>query len=127
MSEQSGNGTKTLLFHCTRQDPSSCEGFASVALQNECHAIEVPCSGRVGVGELMQGLAAGYARVAVLSCGEKSCIHGFGCAEARKALAKAMELAGAVGVDISRLVFIEADDLPHPRTAPPTGGEGAGR
>jgi coenzyme F420-reducing hydrogenase delta subunit len=57
----------------------------------------------------MQGLAAGYEKVVVLSCGEKSCIHQFGCVEARKAMERARKLAKIAGIDISRLVFIEAD------------------
>jgi coenzyme F420-reducing hydrogenase delta subunit len=71
--------------------------------------IEIPCSGRVGIGEIMQGIAEGYEKVVVLSCGEKSCLHGFGCTEAKKAYEKAIKLASVAGVDTDRLVFIEQD------------------
>lgn len=109
MSGETQNPARALLFFCSRQDPADFPGLASIVLPHECRKVEVPCSGRVGVGELMQGLAHGYAVVAVLSCGEKSCVHGFGCSEAKKAMAKARELAETAGVETSRLVFIEAD------------------
>ena len=102
---------ENILFYCRRQNPADFTGFYSVIFNGESVVeIEVPCSGRIGTGELMQGIAAGYKKVAVLSCGEKSCIHTFGCSEAKKALKKAILLAEAAGVDTSRFIFIEADD-----------------
>jgi coenzyme F420-reducing hydrogenase delta subunit len=110
MTNRSDNEGRILLFFCTRQNPADFAGFKAVLLPGDWVTVEVPCSGRVGTGEIMQGLASGYEKVAVLSCGVESCIHEFGCLEAKKAMDKARELASTTGVDISRLVFIEADD-----------------
>ncbi len=96
---------KNLLFYCARQNPDDFAGFFDNAVE-----IEVQCSGRVGSGELMLALAEGYEKVAVLSCGEKSCLHGFGCVEAKKAMERARNVAEVAGIDTKRLVFIEADD-----------------
>ena len=112
MNSKSPNEGRILLFFCTRQNPCDFPGFKAVLLPGEWVTVEVPCSGRVGSGELMQGLAAGYDKVAVLSCGVKSCIHRFGCLEAKKAMDRARELAKTSGIKPDRLVFIEADD-PH--------------
>jgi len=104
-------GTKVLLFHCIRQRPEKFPGLLSSILgEGETRVIEVLCSGRVGTGELMQGLAAGYSKVAVLSCGVTSCVHGFGCSEAKKAMERARRLAEVAGADVGRIIFIEADD-----------------
>jgi len=101
---------RILLFYCTRQNPADFAGFKAVMLQGDWVAVEVPCSGRVGTGEIMQGLAAGYDKVAILSCGKASCIHSFGCIEAKRAMDRAKEIAALMGIDAGRLVFIEADD-----------------
>jgi coenzyme F420-reducing hydrogenase delta subunit len=101
---------RTLLFFCTRQNPADFAGFKAIMLPGDWVTVEVPCSGRVGTGELMQGLAAGYEKVAVLSCGAKSCIHEFGCVESKKAMDRARDMAATAGIDATRLVFIEADD-----------------
>ena len=102
---------RILLFFCTRQNPADFTGFQAVMLPGEWVTIQLPCSGRIGTGEIMQALAAGYDKVAILSCGEASCIHEFGCIEAKKAMNRAKELAALAGVDVGKLVFIEADDL----------------
>jgi coenzyme F420-reducing hydrogenase delta subunit len=100
-----------ILFHCRRQNPNDFPAFRSVIFDGESAVeIELPCSGRIGTGELMQGIAAGYRRVVVLSCGEKSCVHKFGCMEAKKAFNKAKTLAETAGIDTKRFTFIEADD-----------------
>jgi coenzyme F420-reducing hydrogenase delta subunit len=112
MNNKPPGESRILLFFCTRQNPSDFPGFKAVLLPGEWVTVEVPCSGRVGTGELMQGLAAGYDKVAVLSCGVKSCIHRFGCLEAKKAMDRARELAKTAGIKPDRLMFIEADD-PH--------------
>ena len=96
---------KNILFYCTRQNPDDYADFFDNPV-----VIEVQCSGRVGVGELILALAEGYEKVAVLSCGEKSCLHGFGCIEAKKAMNRARKIANVAGIDTKRLVFIEADD-----------------
>jgi coenzyme F420-reducing hydrogenase delta subunit len=101
---------RILLFFCTRQNPADFAGFKAVMIPGDWVTVEVPCSGRVGAGEIMQGLAAGYDKVAILSCGAASCIHSFGCIEAKKAMDKAKEMAAVAGVDAGKLVFIEADD-----------------
>jgi coenzyme F420-reducing hydrogenase delta subunit len=94
-----------LLYYCRRTSPEQATGFPVRK------SIELPCSGRVGTGELMQGLASGYEKVVVLSCGEKSCIHKFGCTEAKKAMEIARKLAQATGSDPAAFVFLEADAL----------------
>jgi coenzyme F420-reducing hydrogenase delta subunit len=99
-----------LLFFCTRQNPADFAGFHTIMPDGEWTKIEVPCSGRVGTGEILQGVAAGYKNVAILSCGVESCIHEFGCMEAKNAMLKARDTAAIAGVDVSRLIFIEADD-----------------
>lgn len=104
-----GKGT-ILLYFCTRQHPADFAGFKAIMLPGDWVTIEVPCSGRVGTGDLMDALAQGYEKVAVLSCGVDSCIHEFGCIEAKKAMVMAREMAVKAGIDPSRLVFIEADD-----------------
>jgi coenzyme F420-reducing hydrogenase delta subunit len=104
-----GEGT-ILLYFCTRMNPADFAGFKAIMLPGDWVTVEVPCSGRVGVGELMDGLAQDYEKVAILSCGLASCIHEFGCLEAKKAMEKAREMASTAGIDPARLVFIEADD-----------------
>ncbi len=108
--KKTANGT--LLFYCTRQKPSDHEELITeLRSSGKITEIEVPCAGRIGTGELMQVIASGYNRVVVLACGGKSCVHGFGCSEARKAWTKARELAQLAGISPDRLVFIEADTL----------------
>jgi coenzyme F420-reducing hydrogenase delta subunit len=109
MTNTTGEGT-ILLYFCTRMHPADFAGFKAIMLPGEWVTIEVPCSGRVSVGDIMDALAQGYAKVAILSCGVASCIHEFGCIEAKKSMEKARELALKAGVDPARLVFIEADD-----------------
>jgi coenzyme F420-reducing hydrogenase delta subunit len=109
MDEKTAEG-RVLLFFCTRQNPNDFAGFKTILLPGDWITLEVPCSGRVGTGELMQGLADGYSKVGGLSCGVESCIHEFGCKKAKKAMEKARGLASVAGIDPSRLVFIEADD-----------------
>lgn len=104
-----GNG-RNLLFFCTRQNPADFAGFHAIIPAGDWVKIEVPCSGRVGTGDIMQGLATGYTNVAILSCGVESCIHEFGCLEAKKAMQKAKDTASVAGIDASRLIFIEAYD-----------------
>lgn len=102
---------KVLLFFCTRQRPEDFAGLQFVVLgPGEIKEVEVPCSGRVGTGDIMRGFASGHDKVAVLSCGEASCIHGFGCREAKKAMERARRVAAVAGIEPDRLVFIEADD-----------------
>jgi coenzyme F420-reducing hydrogenase delta subunit len=101
---------RNLLFFCTRQNPSDFAGFHTIMPGGDYTKIEVPCSGRVGTGDIMQALAAGYVNVAILSCGVESCIHEFGCREAKNAMQVARDTAAIAGVDTSRLIFIEADD-----------------
>ena len=48
---------RILLFYCTRQNPADFAGFKAVMLAGDWVTVEVPCSGRVGTGEIMQGLA----------------------------------------------------------------------
>jgi len=111
MSSARPKSGKSLLFFCTRQKPGDFAGFHHLIFgDGKADEIEVPCSGRVGTGELMQGLAAGYDKVVVLSCGEKSCRYGFGCSEAKKSMSRAREVAKVAGIDAKRLVFIEADE-----------------
>ena len=103
---------RNILFYCTRKDPDKFEEvLPEIFACSELTKIELPCSGRVGSGELLQALAAGYEKIIVLSCGEKSCIHLFGCTEAKKAMNHARKVARIAGVDTSRFIFIEADDL----------------
>ena len=64
----SGNG-KILLFFCTRQNPGDFADLQAEELPGKWVTVEVPCTGRVGTGELMQSLAAGYEKVAVIGCG----------------------------------------------------------
>ncbi|HDS30635.1 MAG TPA: hydrogenase iron-sulfur subunit [Firmicutes bacterium] len=94
-----------LLYYCRLISPETVVSYGTQK------AIEVPCSGRVGVGELMKGLASGYEKIIVLSCGEKSCIHKFGCTEAKKAFETAKKLAQTAGADSRKLEFIEMDTL----------------
>ena len=102
---------RVILFYCARQEPKKFAGLSEIMLGSQnVKEIEVPCSGRIGTGEIMQAIAAGYEKVAVLSCGAKSCIHVFGCIEAKKAMEVARKLAGVAGVDEGNLIFIEADD-----------------
>lgn len=108
MSASRSQDKKGLLFYCTRLKPDH-ELEYGIFGSGDIVRIEIPCSGRVGTGELMEGLAQGYEKVVVLSCGEKSCLHGFGCTEAKKAYEKAIRLANVAGVDTDRLVFIEHD------------------
>ncbi len=111
MTIPEANGADVLLFFCTRQNPRDFPGFRTIVLDGEkANEIEVPCSGRVGTGEIMQALAAGYRKVVVLSCGVKSCMHGFGCKEAKTATERARELALVAGIEKDRIVFVEADD-----------------
>jgi len=111
MTEKSSHNKGVLIFFCTRQNPHDFVGIKQTLLPEEWTEIEVPCSGRVGTGELLQAIAEGYERVAVLSCGEKSCIHKFGCKSAKKAMAVARNVAEVAGIEPSRLVFIEAEDV----------------
>jgi len=100
-----------ILFYCRRQNPADFPGFNSFFFNGKgAVEVELPCSGRIGTGELMQAIAAGFELVAVLSCGEKSCIHGFGCSEAKKAFNRAREVAHVAGINKDRFIFIEADD-----------------
>ena len=102
---------ENILFFCRRQNPNDFPAFhAWIFGDGDAVEVEIPCSGRIGTGELLQAIAAGYEKVAVLSCGEKSCIHGFGCREAKKAFERARETAEVAGIDKHRLIFIEADD-----------------
>jgi len=101
---------RNLLFFCTRQNPDDFAGFHAIMPAGDWVRIEVPCSGRVGTGDIMQGLAAGYNYVAILSCGVDSCIHEFGCREAKNAMQLAKDTAAVAGIDPSCLIFIEADD-----------------
>jgi coenzyme F420-reducing hydrogenase delta subunit len=111
MKKRESAASRILLFFCTRQRPEDFPGLQVLALgPGEVRAVEVPCSGRVGTGDIMQGLAAGYDKVAVLSCGERSCLYSFGCREAKKAMARARRAAEVGGIDPNRLIFIEADD-----------------
>lgn len=111
MKAMQTGSAKVLLFNCTRQNPANFPGLFSVILGGNPVIITVPCSGRVGVGELMHALASGYDKVAVLSCGDNSCVHEFGCPAAKKAMIRARELAKVAGVDYEKLIFLEVDDL----------------
>jgi len=103
--------TGNIIFHCTRQNPDKFEnGMPDVFQCSRLTRIELPCSGRVGTGDLLQALASGHELVVVISCGVESCVHGFGCREAKKAMDRARDVAKVAGVDASRLIFIEADD-----------------
>ena len=105
------NKAENIIFYCRRQNPRDFPAFhAWLFGDGNAVEIEIPCSGRIGVGELMQAIAAGYEKVVVLSCGDKSCIHGFGCIEAKKAFERAREVAAVAGIDKHRLIFIETDD-----------------
>jgi coenzyme F420-reducing hydrogenase delta subunit len=131
MTVPTPNGPRHLLFHCIRQRPEKHADLLSSILgavcfqqsgrmtadEGEIQVIEVLCSGRVGTGELMQGLAAGYSKVVVLSCGVGSCVHGFGCSEAKKAMERPRRLAEVAGADVSRFIFIEAERSPGTRQA----------
>lgn len=108
MSDSRTNKNKGLLFYCTRQSPEP-ELIATMLGTEDIVRIEVPCAGRIGTGELMLGISEGYNKVGVLSCGEKACLHGFGCTEAKKAFEKAVKFADVAGVDTDRLIFIERD------------------
>ncbi|MFH1676537.1 MAG: hydrogenase iron-sulfur subunit [bacterium] len=111
MKGKSIKDERVILFYCTRQEPKKFAGLFEIMLDSQnVKEIEAPCSGRVGTGEIMQAIAAGYEKVAVLSCGVKSCVHKFGCIEAKKAMDVARKLAKIAGVDEDRLIFIEADD-----------------
>jgi len=111
MSAVDSTTSRVLVFYCTRQKPSDHPGFRELVIgESDSVEIEVPCSGRVGTGEIMRGLAEGYDRVIVLSCGVKSCVHRFGCPEAKKAMEKARKLAQTAGLDPKRIFFYEADN-----------------
>ncbi len=112
MSSGKNHKGKSLLFFCTRQNPSRfAELIESLFDGSDVTQIEVPCSARVGTGDLMKALASGNDSVAVLSCGDCSCVHKFGCSEAKIAMEKARSLARISGLDESRLEFIEVDQL----------------
>lgn len=102
--------SRALIFYCTRLDP---EKFDIPGLPSgddvTREVIAVPCSGRVGMGDLLAALAADFDPVVVLSCGEKSCIHRFGCLESKAAMKRAKKIAETTGLDKDRLIFIEAD------------------
>ena len=104
--------SKVLIFYCTRLNPEKFE-IPGLPADDDVtrELIGVPCSGRVGIGDLVAGLAAGFDKVVVLSCGEKSCIHRFGCVESKNAMEQAKKLAETSGLDKNRLVFIEADQV----------------
>jgi coenzyme F420-reducing hydrogenase delta subunit len=103
-------GADNLLFYCKRQHPSEFPSLYGVCFDGEkAVEVEIPCSGRIGTGELLQGIAAGYKKVAILSCGVRSCLHGFGCKEAKAAFEQALKLADVAGVARDRFLFIEAD------------------
>jgi coenzyme F420-reducing hydrogenase delta subunit len=108
MTASRSQNKKGLLFYCTRLNPDS-ELEYEVFGSGNIVRIEIPCSGRVGVGEIMRGIAEGYEKIVILSCGEKSCLHGFGCTEAKKAYEKAIRLASVAGIDTDRFIFVEWD------------------
>lgn len=104
--------SRILIFYCTRLNPDKFE-IPGLPVSDEVtrELIGVPCSGRVGMGDLVAGLAAGFDKVVVLSCGEKACIHRFGCTESKNAMERAKKLAVTNGLDKERLIFIEADQI----------------
>lgn len=106
MSNSMSDNGKGLLFYCMRQDPNS-ETVNTIFGSGEVKRIELPCSGRVGIGEILQGISSGHEKVIVLSCGENSCVHKFGCTEAIRAFNKAIDLAMIAGIDTDRIIFIE--------------------
>ena len=105
MSNPMSDNGKGLLFYCTRQDPNS-ETVRAIFGSGEVKKIELPCSGRVGIGEILQAISSGYEKVVVLSCGENSCVHKFGCTEAIRAFNTAINLAMIAGIDTDRIIFI---------------------
>ncbi len=114
MSPDRSGKIGVLLFYCRRTPANEYAGLVEMVVWDEKYReIELPCAGRVGTGELMQGLAAGYDKVVVLSCGDNSCVHQFGCTEAKKAMETVRRLAETAGLDPDRLVFIEVDNLPE--------------
>jgi coenzyme F420-reducing hydrogenase delta subunit len=104
--------SRALIFYCTRLDPEEFD-IPGLSSSDEIvrEVIAVPCSGRVGMGDLVAGLAAGFDWVVVLSCGEKSCIHRFGCVESKNAFERAKKIAETTGLDKDRLIFIEVDRI----------------
>ena len=109
-ASRKNNGEK-IVFYCTRQDIADYEELMPDIFKcSRLTKVELPCSGRAGTGDILRALASDYETVVVLGCGVKSCIHGFGCREAKKAMERARGVAKIAGIDTSRLIFIEAED-----------------
>ncbi len=97
--------SRLVCFFCSRSAKEALRSAEEGGWRkpDDLELIELPCSGRIEVAELLRAFTAGAEAVAVVGCLEGNCQFHSGNYEARKSVQRAKAILKEVGMNEARL------------------------